>query len=154
MESGVDSYLGLDQGKSTGAAWLVNDEIQWSTVVEDGFDGFLDWWRRNNPDPSLIICERYVPLEGFRGKDQTHSLKIEGAVQAMSECNVVLQTRSDKATLFKQTFTGDKGEKERREWLRERGLFFATDHEMDAATHILVNRKRAKDMRFWKRYWA
>ena len=147
--------LGLDPGGSTGAAWFSGATLIKSEAILGGFDGFKEWWHEGDwpGTPGAIVMERYVPLEGFKGTDQTHSPQIEGAVKMVWERSLTLQQRSDKATLFRQHHVGRKGEIEREIWLASKGLHFETAHEMDAATHVLVERKRAKDMTFWKRYW-
>ena len=155
--------LGLDPGKTTGFAMFCDTEMVAAGGIEGGFDGFIEWWhapRGFAPVPNdmdQLIIERYVPLEGFRGIDQTYSLEVQGAARTLAhlvDIQVKLQLRSDKAVLFGQEETGDKGAAERRAWLAERGLIFdpATSHAMDAATHVLVSAKR--DPAFWNRYWV
>jgi hypothetical protein len=150
--------LGLDPGKETGWAAFRDEDMFDSGAISGGFDGFIEWWENGRaflPPGIKIVMERFVPLEGFRGVDQTYSLEIQGAARALARAegvSVTLQLRSDKATLFGQQESGDKGAIERREWLRERGLAFDTDHAMDAGTHVLVNQKR--NPLFWARYWA
>lgn len=156
---GKSITLGFDPGKSTGFAVFIGTELAETEAITGGFDGFMEWWEKNVDHGWIsvadeIVMERYVPVEGFRGMDQTYSLEIQGAIRAMATVPVKLQTRSDKATLFNQNFTGDKGEMEREAWLLERGMGFATPHEMDAVTHIMVSKKRRRDMAFWRRYWA
>lgn len=153
--------LGLDPGLSTGFAIFDGPDMVDNGVIPGGLEGFWDWMSQrtmhDNFPPDQIICERYVPLEGFRGIDQTYSLEVQGAIRTIAHMRnipVTLQLRSDKATLFGQSELGDKGEQERREWLEERGLTFEAAHDMDAATHVLVSQKRARDMDFWNRYWA
>lgn len=150
--------LGFDPGKTTGFAWFNDAELVMTEAIPGGYDGFMEWWRENVDGvidfADRIVIERYIPVEGFRGIDQTYSLEIQGAIRALASVPVTLQPRSDKATLFNQAFTGDKGERERAAWFRERGLNFLTPHEMDAATHVLVERKRARDVLFWRKYWA
>lgn len=156
-DNNAEVILGLDPGKTTGYAFFSGTELVEAGEIPGGLKGFLEWWDDRvlmHDTLARIVMEEYVPLEGFRGKDQTHSLQIQGAVIALSGVEVVLQTRSDKATLFNQTFTGDKGEAERFAWLRERGLDSQSGHALDAVTHVLVNRKRVRDMRFWMAYWA
>lgn len=157
--------LGLDPGKETGWAVFFGAELQESGSIEGGLDGFADWWQGSRYTPRLgdhfaewfdVVCERFVPEAGLGGEDQAWSLEIQGAVRLLArQCgfSLTLQLRSDKATLFGQEQLGDKGATERRAWLAERGLAFETDHAMDAATHVLVERKRARDMQFWRRYW-
>lgn len=152
-------YIGFDPGKATGYAAFQDAQLIESQVIYGGFEGFEEWWGANIDHGPIsladsIVVERYIPLEGFRGIDQTYSLEIQGAIRALASAPVTLQQRSDKATLFNQVFDGDKGQQERFAWFRERGLHFYTPHEMDAATHVLVARKRARDMKFWRRYWA
>lgn len=148
--------IGFDPGKSTGYAAFRGADLIETQVISGGYDGFIEWWRDNTEHTLLeecdeIVVERYIPVEGFRGIDQTYSLEIQGAIRALAHVPVALQPRSDKATLFNQEFTGDRGEQERKEWLDARGLGFHTPHEMDAATHVMVNQKRDPD--FWNRYW-
>lgn len=154
----ADVTLGFDPGKTTGFAWFSGPGLVNTEAIPGGYDGFMEWWCENVDGvidiADRIVIERYIPVEGFRGIDQTYSLEIQGAIRALASVPVVLQPRSDKATLFNQAFTGDKGEQERSAWFRERGLAFSTPHEMDAATHVLVERKRARDLAFWRRYWA
>ena len=152
-------YIGFDPGKATGYAAFRDDDLVDSACISGGFDGFMDWWSDNVDQGTLsladrIVVERYIPLEGFRGIDQTYSLEIQGAIRALACAPLTLQQRSDKATLFNQNYGGDRGEQERRKWLEDRGLVFDTPHEMDAATHVLVERKRSLDLGFWNRYWA
>lgn len=153
--------LGLDPGKETGWAFFYGAELRRSGSIEGGLDGFVEWWERNWPSMDFqylsVVCERFVPEAGLGGKDQAWSLEIQGAVRLLAYqqgFDLTLQLRSDKAALFGQEQVGDKGETERREWLAERGLVFDTNHAMDAATHVLVERRRARDMLFWRRYWS
>lgn len=156
--------LGLDPGKQTGWARFLNEEMMDSGSIGGGLEGFMDWWDTGAGGAGgtagaglHVICERFVPEAGLGGEDQAWSLEIQGAVRLLARqlgFDLTLQLRSDKATLFGQEQVGDKGEAERREWLAERGLVFDTDHAMDAATHVLVERKRARDLAFWDRYWA
>lgn len=153
--------LGLDPGKQTGWARFLDEEMMDSGSIGGGLEGFMDWWDTGAGGPVgaglHVICERFVPEVGLGGADQAWSLEIQGAVKLLARQNgfdLTLQLRSDKAALFGQEEVGDKGATERRAWLAERGLTFETDHAMDAATHVLVERKRARDMLFWKRYWA
>lgn len=156
--------LGLDPGKETGWAEFFGTDLQASGSIEGGLDGFVDWWQSGSAYRGWaetgrlgVVCERFVPEVGLGGADQAWSLEIQGAVKLLARQNgfdLTLQLRSDKAALFGQEEVGDKGATERRAWLAERGLTFETDHAMDAATHVLVERKRARDMLFWKRYWA
>lgn len=165
MMTGRSVTLGLDPGKSTGYAAFLGAQMIESGVIPGGFDGFADWWDLHciwredlffgRDAVGAIVVERYVPLEGFRGMDQTHSLEIQGAVRMDARgmgIPVTLQPRSHKASLFGQQFTGGKGEQERIEWLAARGLRFEAKHDMDAATHVLVAKK--SDPEFWERYWA
>lgn len=155
--------LGLDPGKTTGFAMFCDTSMVAAGSIPGGFEGFVEWWfteRGFAPRPQdmgRLVIERYVPLEGFRGIDQTYSLEVQGAARTLAllaGIPVILQMRSAKATLFGQQETGDKGEAERRAWLAERGLVFdpTTSHAMDAATHVLVSEKSSLD--FWNRYWA
>lgn len=153
--------LGLDPGKQTGWARFLDEEMMDSGSIGGGLEGFMDWWDTGAGGPVgaglHVICERFVPEAGLGGEDQAWSLEIQGAVRLLARqrgFGLTLQLRSDKATLFGQRQLGDKGEAERREWLAERGLVFDTDHAMDAATHVLVERKRARDLAFWERYWG
>lgn len=149
---------GFDPGKSTGFALFNGAELIMSESIEGGFVGFRDWWHDHADWPldqvDEFVVERYVPTEGFRGIDQTYSLEIQGAIRMVTSANITLQLRSDKATLFKQVFDGDKGQREREAWFAERGMTFQTTHELDAATHVLVSKKRDRDREFWRRYWA
>ena len=146
--------LGLDPGKTTGYSWWSGTSMIDSGAILGGLEGFKEWWFESDwpGKPAQIVSEQFVPSRGFRGLDQTYSLLIEGAVR-FSDYPVTLQLPSMKATLIKQHDTGDKGERERRDWLASKGLHFETKHAMDAATHVLVERKKARDMVFWKRYW-
>ena len=151
--------LGLDPGKETGWAAFHGVDLVESGSIPDGLEGFMEWVESGWMSLAglSMVCERFVPEAGLGGEDQAWSLEIQGAVRLLSRqrgFGLTLQLRSDKATLFGQEQLGDKGETERREWLAERGLVFDTDHAMDAATHVLVERKRARDMLFWRRYWA
>lgn len=156
--------LGLDPGKETGWAEFFGTDLQASGSIEGGLDGFVDWWQSGSAYRGWaeagrlsVVCERFVPEVGLGGTDQAWSLEIQGAVKLLARQSafpLVLQPRSDKAALFGQKDIGDRGETERKRWLSERGLNFATNHAMDAATHVLVERRRARDMAFWKRYWA
>ena len=125
-----------------------------SGAIPDGVDGFIEWWREGNLSSRVdeVVYERFIP-QGFKGLTQTHSLQVEGALFALWQGPRVGQLRTDKATLIRQRFEDKRGETERRDWLASKGLHFETKHAMDAATHILVERKRARDMAFWKRYW-
>lgn len=116
--------------------------------------GFIEWWREGNLSSRVdeVVYERFIPA-GFKGLTQVHSLQVEGALFALWNGPIVGQLRSAKASLFRQHEDGKKGERERRGWLASKGLHFETTHAMDAATHILVERKKARDMAFWKRYW-
>lgn len=146
--------LGLDPGKQTGFSWWADTSMISSGAIPNGLEGFKGWW--DNADwpgrPSVIISERFIPSRGFKGIDQTYSLLIEGAVR-FSDYPVILQLPSLKASLIRQHDVGDKGERERKDWLASKGLHFETKHAMDAATHVLVERKNARDMAFWRRYW-
>jgi hypothetical protein len=146
--------MGLDPGLSTGWAIFQGTSIIDSGSIEGGVDGFIEWWREGNLSSRVdeVVYERFIP-QGFKGLTQTHSLQVEGALFALWQGPRVGQLRTDKATLIKQHDTGDKGERERKDWLASKGLHFETKHAMDAATHILVERKKARDMAFWKRYW-
>lgn len=149
----------MDPGKETGFAAFFGSEMVQSGSIPGGLDGFIEWVNESGWTSLAglsVVCERFVPEAGLGGADQAWSLEIQGAVRLLARqqgFDLTLQLRSDKATLFGQEQLGDKGESERREWLAERGLVFDTDHAMDAATHVLVERKRARDMRFWRRYW-
>ena len=145
---------GFDPGKSTGVCLFRGTNLIYSDAILGGLEGFKEWWRESGrmAGVSEVVCERYLP-RGLKGEDQTHSLLIEGAIQMAWDGPVTLQLPSMKATLIKQHDTGDKGERERRDWLASKGLHFETKHAMDAATHVLVERKKARDMAFWKRYW-
>lgn len=157
-------HLGLDPGKKTGWAEFFDTDLQASGSIDGGLDGFMDWWQSESSYRGWaeagrlrVVCERFVPEVGLGGADQAWSLEIQGVVRWLARAHgfgLTLQLRSDKAVLFGQEEVGDKGESERREWLVERGLVFDTNHAMDAATHVLVERKRARDMQFWTRYWA
>lgn len=151
--------LGLDPGKQTGWAAFYGATLERSGSIDGGLDGFIEWWGDEGwlLGQSSVVCERFVPEAGLGGADQAWSLEIQGAVRLLAYqqgFDLALQLRSDKATLFGQEQAGDKGEAERREWLAERGLVFDTDHAMDAATHVLVERKRARDLAFWRKYWV
>lgn len=147
---------GFDPGKETGFALFHGAELMMTESIEGGFVGFRDWWTGHIDYPldqvDEFVVERYVPVEGFRGMDQTHSLEIQGAIRMVAGAKITLQLRSDKSTLFNQVFEGDRGRQEREAWFKERGLSFATTHELDAATHVLVSQKRNRE--FWRRYWA
>lgn len=150
--------LGLDPGKETGWAAFYGAKLERSGSIKGGLDGFIDWWEDEGwfLGHMSVVCERFVPEAGLGGEDQAWSLEIQGAVRLLARqqgFDLTLQLRSDKSVLFGQEQVGDKGEAERREWLAERGLVFDTDHAMDAATHVLVERKRARDLAFWNRYW-
>ena len=135
--------------------------MRMSGSIGGGLDGFIDWWASDgkwflHTNCLSVVCERFVPEAGLGGADQAWSLEIQGVVRFLARQHgfpLALQLRSDKAALFGQEEVGDKGATERRAWLAERGLTFETDHAMDAATHVLVERKRARDMQFWRRYW-
>ena len=146
--------MGIDPGLSTGWAIFQGTSLIGSGSIEGGVDGFIEWWREGNLSSRVdeVVYERFIP-QGFKGLTQTHSLQVEGALFALWQGPRVGQLRTDKATLIKQHDTGDKGERERRDWLASKGLHFETTHAMDAATHVLVERKKARDMAFWKRYW-
>lgn len=146
--------MGIDPGLSTGWAIFQGTSLIGSGSIEGGVDGFIEWWRAGNLSSRVdeVVYERFIP-QGFKGLTQTHSLQVEGALFALWQGPRIGQLRTDKATLIKQHDTGDKGERERRDWLASKGLHFETKHAMDAATHILVERKKARDMAFWKRYW-
>ena len=146
--------MGIDPGLSTGWAIFQGTSLIGSGSIEGGVMGFIEWWREGNLSSRVdeVVYERFIPA-GFKGLTQAHSLQVEGALFALWNGPVVGQLRSSKATLIKQHDTGDKGERERKDWLASKGLHFETTHAMDAATHILVERKKARDMAFWKRYW-
>ena len=161
MSSMSKLILGVDPGKDTGWALFRDAEMVECGVIEDGFEGFCQWWRHrgleNAGEYLRIVCERFVPEVGLGGQDQMWAPEIQGAIRLLAAQNghpLNLQLRSDKSTLFGQEEQGDRGEGERRTWLAERGLEFHTNHAMDAATHVLVDRKRARDLEFWNRYFA
>ena len=146
--------LGCDPGLSTGWALWNGTSLIDSGSVEGGVMGFIDWWHDWNIPSKVdeVVYERFIPA-GFKGLSQVHSLQIEGALFALWNGPTTGQLRAAKATLFRQHHEGDKGQTERKEWLASKGLKFETTHAMDAATHVLVERKNAKDMKFWHRYW-
>ena len=149
------SRLGCDPGGTTGVAIFRGTTLIHSDAIGGSLEGFKEWWYESGHLAGVqeVVSEQFIPSRGFRGLDQTHSLLIEGAIQMAWDGPFTLQLPTQKATLIRQRETGDKGERERRDWLASKGLHFETKHAMDAATHILVERKRARDMAFWKRYW-
>lgn len=149
--------IGIDPGGTTGIAIFSDVELVECEAVMGGFDGFMEWWRsKRGADWAMIadalVVEDFIVEPDFVGR--AYPSEIIGAIRALWSGELIVQPRSAKSTLFNQVFTGDKGEMERAAWLKERGLTFFTPHEMDAATHVLVERKRARDMEFWRRYWA
>ena len=146
--------LGLDPGGSSGWALWHGTTLIDSGSIEGGVMGFIDWWHDCNIPSKIdeVVYERFIPA-GFKGLTQAHSLQVEGALFALWNGPTVGQLRSSKASLFRQHEDGKKGERERKDWLASKGLHFETTHAMDAATHVLVERKNAKDMAFWRRYW-
>jgi hypothetical protein len=153
--------LGLDPGKNTGWALFHETKMISSGTIDGGVYGFINWWLgfRQNEGKKLdtIVCESFNPEVGLGGKNQTWSLEVQGALKLLclqESIDLKFQQRSDKANMFGQNFVGTKGEAERREWLKARGLIFETTHAMEAATHVLVDRRLSRDINFWKTYWA
>lgn len=144
--------MGIDPGESTGIAFFYGSEFDSSETVTGGVDGFISWWHRMGISDKIdeIVMEDFIVEPSFVGRAEPS--EIIGVVRAMWTGKITIQKRSDKATMFRQVFSGSKGEMERKAWLAERGLHFTTGHEMDAATHVLVAKKR--DIKFWNKYWA
>lgn len=149
------TLLSIDPGWSTGwAAFAVmGDEVRLERqgTIEGGVNGWLakagDMTHFNT-----IVCEDFIVEPAYVGR--AWSSEVIGALKAkIAFENVILQSRSDKATLFTQKHTGDKGETERFAWLRERG-FSGTPHELDAITHALVYLKRQRNRAALKQYWG
>ncbi len=162
-EQQVLKRLGLDPGKETGWALFEDTNLHSSGSIDGGVYGFMNWWIGkedlfNESATNLsIVCESFTPEVGLGGKDQTWSLEVQGALKVLclqAGIKLKFQQRSDKASLFGQKFVGAKGERERVDWLKDRGLVFDTTHAMDAATHVLVDRRLSRDIDFWKTYWA
>ena len=149
------TLLSVDPGWSTGwAAFAVmGDEVRLERqgTIEGGVNGWLakagDMTHFNT-----IVCEDFIVEPSYVGR--AWSSEIIGALKARSvRGGVVLQPRSDKASLFTQKYLGDKGQTERFAWLRERG-FSGTPHELDAITHALVFLKRQHNRVALKQYWG
>ena len=147
--------LGCDPGGTTGVAIFRGTTLIHSDAIGGALEGFKEWWYESGHLAGVqeIVTERFVPMAGLGGMTQAYSPQIEGAIKMVWDGPLTLQLRSSKATLFRQYHEGRKGERERKDWLASKGLHFETTHAMDAATHVLVERKNAKDMAFWKRYW-
>ena len=145
----------FDPGWNTGAVVFQGARMVYSDTIIGGVKAFKEWWLESGRMNGVkeIVSEKFVPEVGLGGKDQAFSLLVEGAMIMAWDGPIVFKQRDQKSRLFRQHHAGDKGQAERREWLAARGLKFETDHAMDAATHLLVTRRDAKDMDFWHRYW-
>ena len=145
----------FDPGWNTGVAIFQGTSMIYSGAIEGGVDGFKEWWNTSGRMHGVkdIVSEKFVAEVGLGGRSQGFSLQVEGALIMAWDGPLKFQQRDQKARLFRQRHPGDKGQAERKEWLASRGLHFETTHAMDAATHRLVERRDAKDMDFWHRYW-
>lgn len=155
----TEYLLGLDPGKTTGFAFAYLDSVRPLIIaehgtIEDGLDGFIDWWESRqkywSPADEKLVIERFIIDGTITG---TWASQIEGAIKVLHPQNNVWQLRSDKATVFNQKEGGDKGQTERFAWLRERG-FEGVSHELDAQTHLLVYAKRQKHLPTLRKYWG
>lgn len=149
--------IGIDPGETTGVAVFRDENLIYSDNIGRGVYGVIDWWDMNEHSgyaPSEVIVENFVAEPSFVGVPIAS--EVIGALRAMwKDGELIMQDRSAKATLFNQQKSGDAGEAERFAWLEERGFKrIGKGHNLDAITHVLVNRKRARDPKFWKKYWA
>lgn len=148
--------LGVDPGETTGVALFKGSSLLFSDNISGGVEGFVEWWRdwRIQDKIDHIVIENFVVEPSFTGIPVAS--EIIGAVKVLrNTLPITLQSRSDKATLFNQVKRGDAGEAERFAWLEDRGFVrIGKGHNLDAITHVLVERKRARDPEFWAKYWA
>lgn len=152
------TLLSVDPGWSTGWAMLTVEGGEVRLSKQGTIEGGVDGWLSHGSDMGdmayfgTIVCEDFIVEPAYVGR--AWSSEVIGALKAkIAFENVILQSRSDKATLFTQKHTGDKGETERFAWLRERG-FSGTPHELDAITHALVYLKRQRNRAALKQYWG
>ena len=148
----TDRRLTLDPGFHTGWSLWVNGKLSLQGVIEGGLDGFITWansWGSLYVD--VLVIEDFIAEPKFTGRVWASEVK-GAAIALISHGRLIIQKRSDKATLFKQKYKGDKGETERFGWLREHG-FHGVSHELDAITHGLVSYKRDKHPYVLKKYW-
>ena len=147
------TLFAVDPGWSTGWAMFGVTDGKVELLTQGTVEGGLEGWVQEvglYPIRGAVVCEAFIVEPSYVGR--AWSSEVLGAVRLASRDEFVLQSRSDKATLFTQKHLGDKGETERFAWLRERG-FDGTPHELDAITHALVYLKRQRNRVALKQYW-
>lgn len=143
------TVMALDPGRSTG--WVIVEfrhdqhhpmQLVGGTVegeLEEQLARLYDAYRRHEPD--MIVIEDFIPDGTITGREATYSTLIIGALKGIMWANygapIILQPRSDKASLLNGTET------QRYNALRKAG-YTGTGHELDAITHALVYTKRLK----------
>lgn len=141
--------LVLDPGKVTGAAmveWSDDDPLSvlWTQSIPSGCEGFVDWFKEfDHFSMDIVICELFEIDGTITG---SWSPRIEGALMALWNGEIVWQRRDEKAALLPT-------EPARRAWFNRRGLRFKTSHELDSVVHALVYLKRMKHMPTLMKWW-
>lgn len=144
--------LAIDPGLSTGWALFHGATPFKQGVIPNGVRGFKEWWNScERPSHDVLVIEDFIVEPSYVGI--AWASEVKGAAIMATNAMVVIQKRSDKATLFGQKKKGQAGETERFNWLRERG-FSGASHELDAITHVLVYLKRQKNRLALSKYWS
>lgn len=152
--------LAIDPGLSTGWAEWVDNQPKEQGTITGGLKGFIEFvrspacrWRKGVP---TLIIEDFIVEPDYVGVAWSSEVK-GAAIALIPHDRLVIQKRSDKATLFGHRVNGKRvkgqaGETLRFNWLRDRGLA-GTAHELDAHTHVLVYEKRQENAELLARYW-
>lgn len=143
--------LGIDPGLSTGWALFAYTEKLPATLVDSGqvkggVEGFIDWWPTlvNDYRVDELVAERFIIDGTVTG---SWAPQIEGALKVLAAGKpITWQTRGDKAALLPT-------EPARRQWFRNAGIRFDSDHSLDAATHCMVLLKRRRHLPTLSAYW-
>jgi hypothetical protein len=165
----MTTMLSIDPGKNTGIALGYYDAIspyqliaRWQ--VHNGVEGFIEWWRREQPHHLMgvdeIVLEIFVLADNDFKADVT-PLRIEGAIAALNTTGIPIieQDRTAKGSLTgypPEAKTKAQRQRVRFDFLKEHGLFVAgteNDDSNDAITHSLVSLKRRHHAPTIKKFW-
>ncbi len=135
-------YLGIDPGRRTGAAVVVDYGtrlyLSEHSDIPGGAEGFIDWWHHSTyACPDLIIFEGFTLREGKSGVDITPR-DVIGAIKALADNSRIPTVERAPAGRKKQVSDA---------FLKRLGLYLAGEpnrNAREAVRHVICHLKTLK----------